>query len=75
MRRFALLVVVMALAAVPASAHAYLPPGFVGISPQNPSSAKDFDLMAEAGIDSARLPMFWGGISAIGTISSSMAGR
>lgn len=62
MRKFALLAVVVALAIVPASAHAYLPPGFIGISPQNPSSAKDFALMAEAGIDSVRLPMSWGGI-------------
>lgn len=61
-RRFAFLAVVMVLAVVPASARAYLPPGFVGISPQNPASAKDFDLMAEAGIDSVRLPMFWSGI-------------
>lgn len=62
MRRLAVLVVLMALAVAPASAHAYLPPGFIGISPQNPSNAKDFDLMAEAGIDSVRLPMFWAGI-------------
>jgi hypothetical protein len=62
LRRVAVLVVLMALAAVPASASAYLPPGFIGISPQNPSNAKDFDLMAEAGIDSVRLPMYWAGI-------------
>jgi len=52
----------MALAVAPASANAYLPPGFIGISPQNPSNAKDFELMAEAGIDSVRLPMYWNGI-------------
>jgi hypothetical protein len=52
----------MVLAVLPASAHAYLPPGFIGISPQNPSNTKDFDLMAEAGIDSVRLPMYWNGI-------------
>jgi len=62
LRRAAVLVVLMALVIAPASAHAYLPPGFIGISPQNPSTAKDFDLMAEAGIDSVRLPMYWNGI-------------
>jgi hypothetical protein len=60
LRRISVFAVLIALA--PASASAYLPPGFIGISPQNPSTAKDFDLMAEAGIDSARLPMYWGGI-------------
>jgi hypothetical protein len=62
LRRVVLLLVLTALATAPASAHAYLPPGFIGISPQNPSNAKDFDLMAEAGIDSVRLPMYWTGI-------------
>jgi sugar phosphate isomerase/epimerase len=62
LRRLIALVVLVALASVPASAHAYLPPGFIGISPQNSTGAKDFDLMAEAGIDSVRLPMFWAGI-------------
>jgi hypothetical protein len=63
LRKFALLVVLAAALVGPASAHAYLPPGFIGISPQNPSSAKDFDLMAEAGIDSVRLPLYWNGIA------------
>jgi hypothetical protein len=57
---------VMAVAALPASARAYLPPGFIGISPQNPASAKDFDLMAEAGIDSVRLPLYWNGVETRG---------
>lgn len=62
LRKVVVLVVLMSLALVPGSAHANLPPGFIGISPQNPSNAKDFDLMAEAGIDSVRLPMYWNGI-------------
>jgi hypothetical protein len=64
MRRLRLLVVVVAaaLVALPASASAYLPPGFVGVSPQNALGHKDFELMREAGIDSVRLPMFWIGI-------------
>src|SRR5262249_6709357 len=61
-RKVAVLVALMALAVVPAPARAYLPPGFIGISPQKPSTARDFDLMAGAGIDSGRLPMYWTGI-------------
>jgi hypothetical protein len=64
MRQIRLLtaVIVAALFALPASAGAYLPPGFVGMSPQNSLGHKDFELMREAGIDSVRLPMFWFGI-------------
>jgi hypothetical protein len=50
------------LALAPAAASAYLPPGFIGISPQNPSNAKDFRLMHEAGIRSVRLPLYWSGV-------------
>jgi hypothetical protein len=64
MRQIKLLVMVAvaALLALPASAGAYLPPGFVGVSPQNPLGHKDFELMREAGVDNVRLPMFWIGI-------------
>jgi hypothetical protein len=62
MRKWLLVAVVAALMAVPASASAYLPPGFLGISPQSPGAPKDYDLMAEAGVDSVRLPLFWNGI-------------
>jgi hypothetical protein len=58
------LLVVLGLLALPAAASAYLPPGFIGISPQNAASASDYELMREAGIESARLPMFWAGIQA-----------
>jgi hypothetical protein len=65
LRRLALSVVLaVAALASAAPAQAYLPPGFIGISPQNPAGIKDFDLMSEAGIDSVRLPMYWGGIEA-----------
>ncbi len=43
----------------PAAAHAYLPPGFIGISPQSAASAKDFELMREAGVEKVRLPLYW----------------
>ena len=54
------LILALALAAIaPASAQAYLPSGFIGVSPQSPSSAADFKLMREAGIASVRLPLYW----------------
>jgi hypothetical protein len=54
------LILVLALAATaPPAAHAYLPPGFIGISPQSPSSSADFELMREAGVSSVRLPLYW----------------
>jgi len=54
-----ILIVILALTAAPASAPGYLPPGFIGVSPQNAGTAKDYKLMAEAGIDSVRFPLFW----------------
>ncbi|HEV7562325.1 MAG TPA: hypothetical protein VGO24_02375 [Solirubrobacterales bacterium] len=45
--------------ALPSAASAYLPPGFIGVSPQSPASVKDFALMREAGLDSVRLPLSW----------------
>jgi hypothetical protein len=60
MTRKILLILALALATTgPPAARAYLPPGFIGISPQSPSSSSDFELMREAGIDSVRLPLFW----------------
>lgn len=53
---------VLALAALPVAAPGYLSPGFIGISPQSASSAKDYELMREAGIGSVRLPLFWGAV-------------
>ncbi|HEX5526645.1 MAG TPA: hypothetical protein VFX44_05545 [Solirubrobacterales bacterium] len=61
-RRLILVGVLAVLAMAPATAHAYLPPGFIGISPQNPGTAKDYRLMSEAGIYSVRLPLNWAGI-------------
>jgi hypothetical protein len=60
MNRKILLILVLALGAVaPASAQAYLPPGFIGVSPQSAASAADFKLMREAGVTSVRLPLYW----------------
>jgi hypothetical protein len=58
-----LLIAVCALAlALPAGARAVAPPGFIGMSPQNPLTEQDFELMEEAGITSVRLPLFWGSV-------------
>jgi hypothetical protein len=54
------LILVLALAAVsPAAAQAYLPPGFIGVSPQSAASSSDFRLMQEAEVTSVRLPLYW----------------
>ena len=59
MARRVLLLVVLALAALPSAALGYLPPGFIGVSPQSAANVKDFALMREAGLDSVRLPLSW----------------
>jgi hypothetical protein len=69
MRRLIWIVgVLAALCALPASASAYLPPGFIGISPQNPLGHKDFELMDEAGVDSVRLPLYWRAVEGESTL-------
>ena len=53
-------ILVLALVAIaPPAAQAYLPPGFIGVSPQSPANSKDFELMREAGVESVRLPLYW----------------
>ncbi|HST68418.1 MAG TPA: hypothetical protein VLI94_02025 [Solirubrobacterales bacterium] len=58
-RRLIPILVFLLLAAMPAAARAALPYGFVGISPQNSGTSKDYELMAEAGIKSVRFPLVW----------------
>ncbi len=54
------LILALALLAIAApAAHAYLPQGFIGVSPQSPASSSDFELMREAGVTSVRLPLNW----------------
>jgi len=66
MRRLLLIPIAVALLAltpaVAGSARISAPSGFIGISPQGASSESDYALMREAGIDSVRLPLNWGGI-------------
>jgi polysaccharide biosynthesis protein PslG len=61
-RKLALIAAAMALLAVPARAVARLPAGFIGISPQGVSSGSDFELMAESGVTSVRLPLSWAAV-------------
>lgn len=61
-RRLIPILVVALLAAMPAVAQSYLPPGFVGVSPQNRGTVKDYRLMSEAGIKSVRQPLVWAAI-------------
>ncbi|MFN8162480.1 MAG: hypothetical protein U0R26_01325 [Solirubrobacterales bacterium] len=61
-RRLPLLIVLFLMALMPSPASAYLPPGFVGISPQGPVGSTDFGLMREAGVNSVRLPLYWSSV-------------
>jgi hypothetical protein len=61
-RRLIPILVLVLLAAMPAAAQANLPHGFVGISPQNSGTAKDYELMREAGIKSVRFPLVWAAV-------------
>jgi hypothetical protein len=61
-RKIPLILALVLTAIAPPAAHAYLPEGFIGVSPQNPASSADFKLMRKAGIDSVRLPLNWIGI-------------
>lgn len=65
MRRLLLIPLTMALLALtPAMAGSLVtgpPRGFFGMSPQGYTDAEDYELMAEAGITSVRLPVNWAG--------------
>ncbi|HET6999052.1 MAG TPA: hypothetical protein VFI03_10730 [Solirubrobacterales bacterium] len=58
-RRITLILTLALMAIAPSAAQAYLPPGFIGVSPQSPANSKDFELMRESGVDSVRLPLYW----------------
>ncbi len=60
MTRKITLILALAMAAIaPPAAHAYLPEGFIGVSPQSVANSADFKLMDEAGVQSVRLPVYW----------------
>ena len=58
-RKIALTLMLVLTALAPSAAHAYLPPGFIGVSPQSPANSADFELMRKAGVSSVRLPLNW----------------
>jgi len=63
MTRKILPILALALAAIaPAPARAYLPQGFIGVSPQSQASSSDFELMRKADVESVRLPLNWNSI-------------
>ena len=63
LRRLPILILVLALPALaPAAASAYLPPGFIGVSPQSAATAKDFRLMQRARVGSVRVPLNWAAV-------------
>jgi len=58
-RKIPLILALLLTAIAPAAAQAYLPHGFVGVSPQSAANSADFELMREAGVNSVRLPLYW----------------
>jgi hypothetical protein len=61
-RKITFILALALVAVAPAAAQAYLPPGFIGVSPQSQANSADFELMREAGVTSVRLPLNWIGI-------------
>jgi hypothetical protein len=58
-RKLIPLLALAVLALMAPAARAYLPPGFIGISPQTAANSADFKLMRQAGVDNVRLPLDW----------------
>jgi hypothetical protein len=58
-RTLAVACAAIAMLATGPAASADAPAGFFGISPQGASGPSDFELMAEAGVRSVRLPLYW----------------
>jgi hypothetical protein len=61
-RKIPLILALVLAAIAPPAAHAYLPEGFIGVSPQSPASSSDLELMRKAGVTSVRLPLNWIGV-------------
>jgi len=58
-RKITLILALALVAIAPPAAQAYLPHGFVGVSPQSAANSADFELMREAEVKSVRLPLYW----------------
>jgi hypothetical protein len=69
-RTLAAAMAALGLLACSPAALAQTPPGFFGISPQGTTNASDFELMAEAGVRSVRLPLFWSHVEAANPLVS-----
>jgi hypothetical protein len=61
-RKIPLLLALALSLMLPAAAQAYLPAGFIGVSPQGQTTKSDFELMQKADVDSVRLPLNWDAI-------------
>jgi hypothetical protein len=61
-RKIPLILALLLAAIAPTTAHAYLPHGFIGVSPQSPANSADFGLMRKADVESVRLPLNWSAI-------------
>jgi hypothetical protein len=61
-RKIPLLLALALTALLPAAAQAYLPSGFIGVSPQGELSRSDYQLMQGSDVDSVRLPLSWSGV-------------
>jgi polysaccharide biosynthesis protein PslG len=61
-RKLLIPLVLLLVLAMPGAARAYLPEGFIGVSPQGPLKASDFKLMREAGVTSVRIPLNWAAV-------------
>lgn len=59
MARKTSLLALVAFLVFAAPAAAYLPHGFIGIAPQGPATASDYELMQKASVHSIRLPFNW----------------
>jgi hypothetical protein len=54
-----LVIAIVVLGLLPGAAAAYMPAGFIGMAPQGPTGAKDYELMRKAGVRSIRMPLSW----------------
>jgi hypothetical protein len=57
--KLAAAVVALALLALPQVSSGRVPPGIIGLSPQDHSNERDYQLMEGAGVRSVRLPLYW----------------
>jgi polysaccharide biosynthesis protein PslG len=63
--KLAALAAAAALLALAQPADAWVPPSFIGISPQGDTKEPDYALMEAAGVRSVRLPLFWSQIEPV----------